>query len=212
MLDDYRLPDRVPKQIASHRIVLRQYRTHDDDALAALLQISFESHLAPWSPPSLAIEASPIGGRRAAREQILAALDKWDDGSDYRFFITLRETGELIGQIGLTQIIRGVSQSCFIGYWIGLPFINRGFATEATVLSMEFAFEILKLHRVSLWISRDNAPSLRIAEKLGLRFEGTAVRGLFLGDHWHDTHIFAITAEEWMAQGEQLKLKFAPRT
>lgn len=205
-LDSFYSPERVPKQTGSHRLLLRQYRTHDDNALADLLQASFETHLKPWSPPIMASEAT--AGRRAAREHILAALDKWEDGTDYRFFITLRETGEIVGQIGLTQIIRGVSQSCFIGYWIGLPYIHHGYATESVVLAMEFAFDILRLHRISLWISRDNAPSLHIAEKLGLRFEGTAQRGLFLGDHWHDVHIFAMTSEEWQERNNELRSKF----
>ncbi len=208
-LDAFGPPERVPKQIGSARIVLRQYRTQDADALAELLSVSYQTHLAPWSPPSMEQEATS-GGLRAAREHLLIALDKWEDGSDYRFFITLRETGEIVGQIGITQIIRGVSQSSFIGYWIGLPYIRHGYATESVVLAMEFAFDILKLHRISLWISVDNEYSLRIARKLGLRFEGIAVRGLFLGDHWHDTQIFAITAEEWSERKAELKATFAP--
>ena len=143
MLDAFRVPERVPKSIGSERLILRQYRTSDATALSELLAISFKDHLEPWSPPTMKQEAES-GGRGAAREHILAALDKWDDGSDYRLFITLRETGEIVGQIGLTQIVRGVSQSCFIGYWIGLPFIRKGYTTEAVVLAMEFAFDLLK--------------------------------------------------------------------
>src|SRR5205823_3881151 len=165
-------------------------------------------HLEPWSPPVPDFALEP-GGRRGARTTILATLEKWEEGSDFRFFIVLRSTGQIIGQIGLTNIIRGVSQSCFIGYWIGRPYINQGFATEAVVLSMQFAFEILKLHRISLWIAVENNQSLRITEKLGLRFEGTALRSLFLGGRWQDTHIFAMTLEEWRERIEELIRKCA---
>lgn len=210
MLEEFLPPERVPKSVGSARLVLRQYRTSDAESLAELLALSYNGHLAPWSPPSMEQEAEPSGGRRAAREHIFVALDKWEDGSDYRFVITLRETGEIVGQIGLTQIVLGVSHSCFIGYWIGLPYINRGYATEALVLAMEFAFDILKLHRISLWIATENEVSLKIPARLGLRFEGTALRGLFLGTKWHDTHIFAMTSEEWSERGEKLKSKFSP--
>jgi len=210
MLEEFLPPERVPKSIGSARLLLRQYRTSDAESLAELLAISYKDHLAPWSPPGMEREAERSGGRRAAREHILVALDKWEDGSDYRFFITLRETGELVGQMGLTQIIRGVSHSCFIGYWIGLPFVHRGYATEALVLAMEFAFDVLKLHRVSLWIATGNEVSLKIPARLGLRFEGTALRGLFLGSQWHDTHIFAMTSEEWNERKAELKSQFAP--
>ncbi len=208
MLDAFRVPERVPRSIGSERLVLRQYRTSDADAYAELLSHSFKGHLEPWSPPSMRQEAES-GGRIAAREHILIALDKWDDGSDYRFFITLRKTGEIVGQIGLTQIVRGVSQSCFIGYWIGRENIRQGYATEAVVLAMEFAFTALHLHRISLWIAIENEYSLKIPEKLGLRFEGTAERALFLGDRWQDTHVFAVTSEEWIERGAEWRRKFA---
>jgi ribosomal-protein-alanine N-acetyltransferase len=202
MLEDFRAPDKIPKSIGSDRLILRQYRTQDADAFTELMAQSFKDHLEPWSPPMMKQEA---GDRRAAREHILLAIDKWDDGTDYRFFITLRETGEIVGQIGLTQIVRGVSQSCFIGYWIGVAFTNRGYATESVVLAMEFAFEVLNLHRISLWIATENEISLKIPVTLGLRFEGTAMRGLFLGDRWRDTHIFAMTSEEWLERKEGLR-------
>ena len=210
MLEEFRPPERVPKSFGSSRLLLRQYRTSDAESLAALLAISYQDHLAPWSPPGMERDAEPTGGRRAAREHILVALDKWEEGSDYRLFITLRETGEIVGQMGLTQIIRGVSQSCFIGYWVGLPYVHRGYATEALVLAIEFAFDVLKLHRVSLWIATGNEVSLKIPARLGLRFEGTAIRGLFLGNKWHDTHIFAMTSEEWSERKAELKSIFVP--
>jgi ribosomal-protein-alanine N-acetyltransferase len=209
MLDAFKRPERIPPSIRSQRLTLRQYRMQDAEEYAQLFAESFEEHLQPWSPP-VTHELEGAVGRRAAREHILAAIEKWEDGTDYRFFITLNTTGEILGQIGLTQVIRGVSQSSFIGYWIGKKFINQGYATEAVVLAMEFSFDILKLHRASLWIAVENMASLEIPKKLGLRFEGTALRGLFLGGRWRDTHIYAITLEEWLERKDELKSKFAP--
>ncbi|HWF44569.1 MAG TPA: GNAT family protein [Candidatus Kapabacteria bacterium] len=208
VLEAFRAPERVPKSIGSERVVLRQYRTQDLDEYISLFQGSFKDHLEPWSPPT-ELDGTEASIRRASREHILAALDKWEDGTDYRFFIILRESGEIAGQIGITQIVRGVSQSTFIGYWVGKPFLNRGIATEAVVLALEFAFEHLKLHRVSLWISPENAPSLRVVEKLRLRKEGTALRALFLGGRWQDTDIFAMTVEEWLERKDALRQTFA---
>ncbi len=208
-LDAFEPPERIPKSIRSERLVLRQYRLEDAEEFAKLYTDSFPGHLEPWSPPA-SVGYADASTRIAARDHILAAIDFWEEGRDYRFFITLRVTGEILGQIGLTQVIRGVSQSCFIGYWIGKPFINQGYATEAVVLIMEFAFEQLMLHRVTLWIATGNASSLRIPKKLGLRSEGIAIRALYLGNEWRDTEIFAMTLEEWIERKEELKRTFAP--
>jgi hypothetical protein len=92
ILEAFRAPERISKTIGSSRLLLRQYRTSDADSLAKLMTVSYKDHLQPWSPPSMLMATTESGARREAREHILAAIDKWDDGTDYRFFITLRET------------------------------------------------------------------------------------------------------------------------
>ncbi|MDP4198168.1 MAG: GNAT family protein [Bacteroidota bacterium] len=207
MLDFYRPPVRVPTSLASPRLTIRKIHVSDADEYSALFADSFVGHLDAWSPPTPP-EAYADKARRYARDYIMAALEKWDEGTDYRFFIYAKDTeppNAIVGQIGLTNLVRGVLQSCFIGYWIGKSYIGQGYATEATKLALTFAFEHLKLHRASLWIGVDNLASLRIPEKLGLRREGTVQRALFLGGKWQDTHVFAITLEEWEARREEFQ-------
>jgi len=153
-------------------------------------------HLAPYSPIRVAA-TTHMDGVRSMRELLRTTTERWEDGLDHRFVIILKESGAIIGQIGITNIIRNVAQSAFIGYWIGSQYLNRGYATEALVSALHYGFEFARLHRISLWIAPDNVPSLRMAEKLKLRFEGTALRALHLGGNWQDTNIYAITSEEW---------------
>src|SRR6185503_7521870 len=94
---------------------------------------SLEDHLAPWSPVER-FDRTPSRARREARDHILMALERWEDGEDYRFFIVNKANKKIMGTIGMTRIVRGVSQSAFIGYWIGKAYINQGFATEACIL------------------------------------------------------------------------------
>lgn len=209
MPEEFALPERIPLSLSSTRLTIRQYRLQDSTEYYELYSASFKDHLEPWSPvPALNLGAEEE--LRLARQHILAALEKWEYDEDYRFFIALRESGKIIGQLGLTQVMRNVNFSTTVGYWIGREHLNKGYATEALVLGLKFAFESLRLHRAALWISPENKPSLRVVEKLGLRFEGTAERALFLGGRWQDTHIFAITSEEWKVQGERLVHEFAP--
>jgi len=42
-----------------------------------------------------------------------------------------------------------------------------------------------------------NAPSIRVVEKNGFRFEGLAERYLQINNVWEDHNIYALTSEEW---------------
>ena len=75
---------------------------------------------------------------------------------------------------------------------------------------MQYAFESLRLHRINLWIAEDNAPSLRIVEKLRMRYEGTVIKALYLGGEWKDTKSFGIVVDEWRERREEL-MRFVSR-
>jgi ribosomal-protein-alanine N-acetyltransferase len=203
MLEEFKPLDPIPLRIESPRLLLRQFEIRDAEEFYRLEEQSMKLHLAPYNPlkPKPASDAEGI---RTMREMLRTTMERWDDGLDHRFAIILKSTGAIIGQIGITNIIRNVAQSAFIGYWIGKDYLNKGYATEALVLALHYAFEFARLHRISLWIVPNNAPSLRMAEKLQLRFEGTALKALHLGGKWQDTHIYAITSDEWNERKNEL--------
>ena len=58
-----------------------------------------------------------------------------------------------------------------IGYWVGKPFRNRGYVTEAVLSLIDFAFNELKLNRVWCSYYEGNFPSLRVMEKCGFIFD-----------------------------------------
>lgn len=203
MLEEFEPVEFIPREILSSRLRLRQVRLTDAREIAEVHTEAYRQHLAPWSPQPLPHE-NLVEAIADFEQFTLLALERWEDDLDYRFAITLKETGQIIGLIGVTNIIRGVSRAGFIGYWIGAGHLNKGYATEATILAMQFAFESLGLHRINLWIANDNVASLRIAEKLKLRYEGTVIKALFLGGQWKDTLSFAILKEEWDTRRSEL--------
>ena len=187
----------------SPRLILRQFEVRDAEEFYRLEQQSLQVHLAPYSPSRIE-PATDQEGIRTMRELLRTTTERWEDGLDHRFAIILKESGAIIGQIGITNIIRNVAQSAFIGYWVGNKYLNRGYATEALISALHYSFELARLHRISLWIAPDNMPSLRMAEKLKLRYEGKALRALHLGGAWQDTNIYAITSEEWNERKDEI--------
>ena len=68
---------------------------------------------------------------------------------------------------------------------------------EAVVATFSYAFRDLGLHRLEICIIPRNAASRRVVEKIGVRYEGTALRFLEINGIWEDHLRYAITAEEW---------------
>ena len=95
----------------------------------------------------------------------------------YGFGLFLRDD-TFVGEVSLGSVQRGPFQSGAVGYWIDEALAGRGYIPEGVVLMLEYAFETLALHRIEVAIVPRNAPSRRVAEKLGLREEGTAERYL----------------------------------
>lgn len=172
------------------RVFLR-YPTAADRAELVALKRASRRHLAPW-------EASPVGGGDMFGAWWFGRFLKSSNTErSRRFVVCLRETGEIIGQVGLGEISRGAFQSCYLGYWIGATFTRQGLMTEAVRLAISHAFGKLKLHRVEANIVPRNRASKGLARKVGMRYEGTAKRYLRIAGVWEDHEHWAVTAEEW---------------
>ncbi len=112
--------------------------------------------------------------------------------------------GRFVGEITISAIQRGPLQSAFVGYWIDEAVAGQGLMPESVVLNLLYAFESLRLHRVEINIIPSNAPSRRVIEKLGIRFEGIAERYLEIDGAWEDHARYAITSEEWNDRAPEL--------
>ena len=92
----------------------------------------------------------------------------------------------LIGQISLGGIIYGALRGGNIGYWIDRNYANRGYTTKAVEMLTQYAFEVLRLHRVEINLRPENASSRRVAEKAGYLLEGERPRYLHIDGQWRD--------------------------
>ena len=99
--------------------------------------------------------------------------------------------------MSLGSVQRGPFQIGYVGYWIDEAAAGHGYVPEGVVLMLRYAFDELRLHRIEAAIVPRNAPSRRVAEKLGLRDEGIAERLLQIHGVYEDHVRYAITAEEW---------------
>jgi ribosomal-protein-alanine N-acetyltransferase len=121
-------------------------------------------------------------------------------GQMVRFWIFKREdetNDEPIGSVSLTNIIRGVFQSCFLGYKLGERFTGAGYMTEAISKVMEVAFDEMELHRIEANIMPDNMKSMNVVKRLGFENEGLARKYLKINGKWED-HYHMVKLNEYM--------------
>lgn len=87
-----------------------------------------------------------------------------------RWAVVERETGKLIGMCG-PKMLPGLDE-VEIGYRLQRDRWGLGLATEAALAARDYARDVLELDHVIALIMKDNAASLRVAEKLGMSFTG----------------------------------------
>ena len=132
------------------------------------------------------------------REQILKHIASYYDRHGFGLWaVVLKEEGRLIGRCGLLlQPVEG-AQEVEVSYLIDRHYWGRGLATEAARAAVGLGFERYRFPHVSALINPLNAASVRVAEKIGMRYE----RDVIFGD-FGEVALYVVKAEEFAAAEE----------
>lgn len=109
--------------------------------------------------------------------------------------VTLREDGRQIGGMGLR--VDQQHQNAELGYWLGVPYWGKGYATEAAHEMLRYGFEDLGLHRIHASHFKHNPASGHILKKLGMRYEGCQREHLRKWDQFVDSELYGLLRREW---------------
>lgn len=175
------IPPALPT-LTTARLVLRPFRLADAavvQRLAGERDIAANTLTVPHPYPDGDAEAW-IATHQAA----------YGDGKVVTLAVTERESGELVGAIGLA--LTPGDQRGELGYWIGTSWWNRGYATEAGRAMLAFGFEQLGLHRVMARHLVRNPASGRVMEKLGMQHEGILRHHVLKWGVFEDLAVYAV--------------------
>ncbi len=117
--------------LRTERLILRPFEPADAPAVQRL---AGDARIADTT---LSIPHPYLDGM--AEQWIGTHQERFDKGELVNFAITLRDSGELIGAIGLE--VRRSQNRAELGYWIGVPFWNRGYCTEAARAVLAHGFD-----------------------------------------------------------------------
>ncbi|WP_310391282.1 GNAT family N-acetyltransferase [Hymenobacter sp.] len=108
----------------------------------------------------------------------------------YIFGIERQESGEFIGGIGLS--LTAPHRRAEAGYWLGQPYWNRGYGTEALGALLRFGFETLALHKITSSHYAINPASGKVMTKNGLVKEGELAAHILKNGQWHDLWVYGL--------------------
>lgn len=185
-----------PVHLADGPIGLRPLR-HRDASAWSELRIRSEGWLAPWEgrPPGGPASTWADRNSTAAFGLMLRVLRREAKGGRCLPF-AITDEGVLAGQVTVSNVVRGALQSASIGYWVDPARAGRGLAPTAVALAVDHCFTRVGLHRVEANVRPENAPSLRVVDKVGFRPEGHRERFLFIDGDWRDHLGFALTVDD----------------
>lgn len=158
------MADEPKAVLATARLLLRELQIDNLDDLAAILgdAVAMRHYPHPLS-------------RSETRQWILRNRARYADDGHGLWAVVLKETGELVGDCGLTiQTVEDVPE-LEVGYHIKRGHWRRGLATEAALACRDFAFTTLDRDRLICISSPQNIASQGVAKKLGMTFEKNVI-------------------------------------
>ena len=121
--------------------------------------------------------------------------DGWRSGKAAVFAMTVRDTGQVVGAVGLT--IDAENENAELGYWVAKPKWGRGYASEAARAIVDFGFHQLGLNRIFAHHMLKNPASGRVMEKIGMRKEGVLREHVKKWGRFEDIAVYGILARDW---------------
>lgn len=169
-----------PCLIVDDRLVLRPWSADDVECVEAAFAC----------PAIQRWHVRRVDGEDEARGWIAGWERRWADETDASWAVVDAREDRPVGQVGL-RTISLFEASAQLSYWVLPSSRGAGIASAAVAALTRWAFETVRLNRLSLLHSTANAASCRVADKAGYGLEGTLRSSMLHADGWHDVHLHA---------------------
>jgi ribosomal-protein-alanine N-acetyltransferase len=172
--------------IGTARLSLRDFVKSDFDAIHAYSSDPRVTKFLFFGPRDQDSTADYLEGLLASQEEIPRT----------RFELAVQEieSGRVIGACDLSLIERNVVD---LGYMLGLADWGKGYATEIALALVDAAFFDLRADRIISTVDVNNQASIRVLEKIGMRWEAVFRKHRRAKNRWWDCHLFVLPRELW---------------
>lgn len=174
--------------IRTERLLLREFVRDDLEALHAFSSDPRVTRYLFFGPRDADSSASYLDGLLASQRELPRT----------RFELAVEESnsGRLIGACDLSLIESGVVD---LGYMLGHSDWGKGYATELALALADAAFFDLRADRVISTVDVNNEASMRVLEKIGMRWEAVYRKHRRAKNRWWDCHLYTLPRTVWEA-------------
>lgn len=175
--------------LGSERLALRPFNTADAELVAQLVRQESDGG---------------FGHSRIPISQFIfthwfGEMSSAPISSEMEVAVVLRDSGEIIGEVGLYDI-DWLARRAETGSWLYRPeYRGGGYGTEAKLLLLEYAFEVLGLNMLWSWVKELNPRSQAALRKQGYRDAGVTHWSGFGPEGFEHARMFDLLASEWFA-------------
>lgn len=167
--------------IETERLLLREMTEDDFDALNRVL-----------ADPDIMQHYPYIFDEARVRGWINRNIERYKIFGFGLWAVCLKETGEMIGDCGITMQMIGTTIKPEIGYHIRADQQRKGYAREAATAVRDWTFRNTPFNEIFSYMKYTNAPSYNCAMSWGCKFVEE-----FPDEANEITHVYSITRDEW---------------
>jgi ribosomal-protein-alanine N-acetyltransferase len=177
--------------LTTERLLLREFTENDWHAIFAYQADPRYLRYLPWTQR-----------QREDVAWLVSAFIRWQhEQPRYKFqlAILLRTNALVIGTCGI-RMATAHAQEAELGYELHPDYWGQGYATEAAWHLLAFGFQTLQLQRVWAHCVAENTASIRVLERLGMRYKQRLRQHTLMQNRWWDLLVYAIDRAEWQEQ------------
>ena len=163
------------------RLILRYFIPDDIDALFAILS----------DPEVMRYSVSGVKTRSQTADFLDLVIDYYRQYNYSLYAVIFKETNQLIGFCGLLPWKLEHRSEIEIGYRLAKEYWGKGLATEAAIATRDYGWSKLNMDKLYCLIEPKNKRSIRVAEKLGMKYE----KNIFF--HNLDVKIYSVSRESY---------------
>lgn len=178
--------NRLPT-VEATRVFLREVTPRDAPALFAIFGDPEVCRY--WSRPALKALA-------AARELQLEIAECFQQRRLFQWGLEERNRGTLVGTCTLAAL-SPEHRRAEVGFALARSAWGNGYIAEALTALLDFAFDVLRLHRLEADVDPRNMRSIRVRERLGFVREGHLRERYHLHGETQDSLLYGLLGREW---------------